>query len=411
MNSPQARSLCESLISAETEVDVVKLLKGAGYWDDPDCWRYYADKDLNWSQAGGQQSRADYALNEKAVNCIDSVLTLLCLLAGIDPESPNAPTSMREAVARFIEQGSGELKTTAGRIEDWPTAFARKVAENISIFTTEPDGAKRGTKPSVNIADLGEGHTPEAFPYTFLSLGRRNKVGIQFVQGKFCQGGSGAIRYCGENKLQLIVSRRNLGLLSSKVIPKEYPKDESDNCWGFTVVRREHASPTSKIPVLTYLAPMNAKKNPKRGGVLRFVSRDMGLFPKGDVAYQRRVESGTLIKLYEYQLKNTGNIIMRDGLLSKLDLLLPEPALPIRLHECRSRARGEGSRRGHHDDEWAFFKTKRQPQRRACRAGNNADNSSRKKTHGSCVCVQAWQGENLSGQRRCYFHSERPDPR
>jgi hypothetical protein len=343
MDNSGALVLCESLIKAETEVGVVKLLREAGYWDNPDCWRYYADKDLNWSQAGGQQSRADYALNEKAVNCIDSVLTLLCLLEGIDPEGSDAPTSIREAVARFIERGSGELKTTGGRVEDWPTAFARKIAENISIFTTEPNGAKRGTKPSVNIADLGEGHTPEAFPYTFLSLGRRNKVGIQFVQGKFCQGGSGAIRYCGEKKLQLIVSRRHPGLLDSKNTSNTYPQDESDNCWGFTVVRRDAASLTSRIPVLTYLAPLNAQKTPKRGGVLRFTSQDMALFPKGDTAYQRRVESGTLIKLYEYQLKNTGNIIMRDGLLSKLDLLLPEPALPIRLHECRPRARGDGA--------------------------------------------------------------------
>ncbi len=343
MDQSQTKSLCESLIKAETEEEVVALLKEAGYWDDPDCWRYYGDKDLNWSQAGGQQGRADYALNEKAINCIDSILTLKCLLAGVDPESSQAPTSIRAAVARFIEEGSPELKTTGGRVEDWPTAFSRKVAENISIFATALDEAKRGAKPCVNLADLGEGHTPEAFPYTFVSLDRRNKVGIQFVQGKFCQGGSGAIRHCGENKLQLVVSRRHPALLKSPVVPTTYPKHESDSCWGFTVVRREQASATSKIPVLTYLAPLNAKKNPRRGGVLRFSAPDMPLFPKGDTAYGRRVDYGTLIKLYEYQLRNAGNIILRDGLLYKLDLLLPDPALPIRMHECRPRARGEGA--------------------------------------------------------------------
>ena len=342
MNVSEVKALCESLINAETEAEVIELL-GAEYWDDPDFWRYYGDKDLNWSQAGGQQGRADYALNEKAINSIDSFLTLKCLLAGIDPESLQAPNSIRGAVARFIEEGSPELKATGGRVEDWPTAFSRKIAENISIFTTEPGGAKRGTKPCVNIADLGEGHTPEAFPQTFVSLDRRNKVGIQFVQGKFCQGGSGAIRFCGESKLQLIVSRRHPALLKSPVVPTTYPKHESDSCWGFTIVRRERASATSKIPVLTYLAPLDAKRQPRRGRILRFSAPDMPLFPKGDKAYQRRVEYGTLIKLYEYQLRNTGNIIMRDGLLSKLDLLLPEPALPIRMHECRPRARGEGA--------------------------------------------------------------------
>ena len=344
MNSVEAKSLCESLVNADTEQEVIERLTAAGYWDDPNCWRYYGDKDLNWSQAGGQQGRADFALNEKAINSIDSFLTLKCLLAGIDPEGPQAPGSIRAAVARFIEEGSAELKTTGGRVEDWPAPFSRKIAENISIYATEPSGGRRGTRPCVNIADLGEGHTPEAFPNTFVSLGRRNKVCIQFVQGKFCQGGSGAMRHCGENKLQLIVSRRHPALLKSPVVPKDYPRHESDDWWGFTVVRREQASTTSKVPVLTYLAPLGAKEGPRLGGVLRFVAADMPLFPKGDTAYGRRVEHGTLIKLYEYQLRNTGNIIRSDGLLSKLDLLLPDPALPIRMHECRPRARGEGAR-------------------------------------------------------------------
>ncbi len=338
-----ARSLCESLIHAECEEEVIAILKAAGYWDDRDSWRYYGDKDLNWSQAGGQQSRADFAFNEKAINSIDSFLMLLCLLAGIDPEGPDAPPTIRAAVARFIEGGSSELKTTGGRVEDWPTAFARKVAENISIFTTEPVGSKRGTKPCVNIADLGEGHTPEAFPVTFVSLDKRNKVGIQFVQGKFCQGGSGAIRHCGENKLQLIVSRRHPKLLQSRIVAATYPKHNDDNLWGYTIVRREPASANSKVPVLTYLAPLGARQNPRKGGVLRFQAPDMPLFPQGDKAYERRVEYGTLIKLYDYQLPNSGNILMRDGLLSKLDLLLPDPALPIRVHECRPRARGQGA--------------------------------------------------------------------
>ena len=85
-------------------------------------------------------------------------------------------------------------------MEDWPANFRSKVAENISIFTTEPStGAIRQTRPCVNIADLGEGQTPEAFPLTLVSLGQRNKISIPFVQGKYCQGGTGALRYCGPN--------------------------------------------------------------------------------------------------------------------------------------------------------------------------------------------------------------------
>lgn len=343
MQSDQAKDLCERLIRSDAESDVIELLKAAGYWDDPDCWRYYGDNALNWSQAGGQQGRADFALNEKAINSIDAVLTLKCLLAGIDPEGPQAPPTIRAAVAQFIEHHA-KLTTTAGRVEDWTTGFRTKVAENISIFTTEPDGSKASTKPSVNVADLGEGHTPAAFPNTLVSLGKRNKASVAFVQGKFCQGGSGAIRHCGVHKLQLVVSRRNPQLIGSPGVSRAYPRDADDYCWGFTIVRREQATETSKIPVLTYLAPLDAKQSPRRGEVLRFRADTMPLFPKGDVAYQRSVEWGTLVKLYAYQLKNTGNIIRRDGLLYKLDLLLPDPALPIRMHECRKRSHGTGEK-------------------------------------------------------------------
>jgi hypothetical protein len=344
VNSNVAKALCENLMLAETEEGVIALLTEAGYWNDPNCWRYYGDNELNWSQAGGQQGRADFALNEKAINSIDSVLTLKCLQVGVDPESAEAPQSIREAVARFVEKGNPKVTTVGGRVEDWPQAFRTQVAENISIFTTEGPDAKRGTKPNVNIADRGEGHTPEAFPKTFVSLGQRNKAMVAFVQGKFCQGGSGAVRHCGERKLQLVISRRDPTLLNSPGVPDSYPKHETDDCWGFTIVRREQADARSRVPALTYLAPLGAADHPRKGRVLRFHAEEMPLFPKGDIAYQRYVESGTLIKLYAYQLKNTGNILRRDGLLYKLDLLLPDPALPIRMHECRKRAHGEGEK-------------------------------------------------------------------
>ncbi len=54
------------------------------------------------------------------------------------------------------------------------------VAEGISVFTT----GSKGQKPCVNVADLGEGQTPEAFPLTLLSLGKRNKFKVRFAQGK-----------------------------------------------------------------------------------------------------------------------------------------------------------------------------------------------------------------------------------
>jgi hypothetical protein len=328
------KDLCLALMHANSEAELIGILKAAGYWDNPGCWRHYGDNELNWSQAGAQQSRADFALNEKVINSLDSLLTRLCMAAGISPEASNAPRSVRHAVAQFIEHASPALKTTAGRVEDWPNAFRREVAQNISLFATESQSVE-GIRPCINIADLGEGHTPAAFPRTFVSLGQRNKVGIQFVQGKFCQGGSGALRYCGPNRLQLIVSRRHPDLVGSPAAPVSYPCDPTDDQWGFTVVRRENATGDQRMSTLTYLAPLGAAETPRRGEVLRFASPTMPLFPQGEEPYKRQVEFGTLIKLIEYQLKSVTNIIRRSGLLHKLDLLLPEPALPIRLHECR----------------------------------------------------------------------------
>jgi len=52
--------------------------------------------------------------------------------------------------------------------------------------------------------------------------------------------------------------------------------------------------------------------------------------------YAREAEWGTLIKLYEYSLPgHRTHILRKSGLLARLELLLPELALPIRLYECR----------------------------------------------------------------------------
>jgi hypothetical protein len=60
------------------------------------------------------------------------------------------------------------------------------------------------------------------------------------------------------------------------------------------------------------------------------------MFPLGNEAYARPGTHGTLVKLYEYDSTGRRSHLLRPhGLLERLDLLLPEAALPIRLHECR----------------------------------------------------------------------------
>lgn len=333
-----SEELCRALMLVDDEDVVVEILKEEGLWDDTRLWRYYGDDELNWNRAGNQQIRSDFALNEKLVNTIDSRLMLECMLQGIAPDAPEAPRSIRDGVSRLIEKSSAEkLKVTGGRVEDWPPAYRTEIAKDQSVFVT----GKNTKSFSVNVADLGEGQTPEAFPDTLLSLGKNNKIRVSFVQGKFGQGSTGALRFCGERRLQLIISKRHPGLIGNPVVSSRYPVDESDDCWGFTIVRREGEGMNVRSPFYSYLAPLGANENERKGRVLRFRSATLPIFPEGDHGFQREVEHGTLVKLYNYKLRKGSHILLRDGLRGQVDLLLTQPALPLRFHECRSHMRSE----------------------------------------------------------------------
>ena len=335
MTNGQIRDLCIALLHAETEDEVIELLKKAGYWDRPELWRHYGDLENNWGQGGNQQSFAEAALAEKLVNSVDARLINECLVRGINPrDKEKAPQTITDAVAMFFEEPG--KKQTSGLLENWTDDRIRAVAQGISLTAT-------GSRPTLNltISDIGEGQTPRRLPNTILSLSRSNKNYIPFVQGQFNQGGAGALRFCGQRNLQLVVSRRNPALLGTD------PED-ADREWGFTVVRRERASEATdgrKNSVYTFLAPIGIGKlyEPRHGEVLHFSSATMPLFPNDDSPYGRETEYGTAIKLYEYQyIGERSNIIRgKQVILRRLELLLPEIALPVRLHEFRKNAAGK----------------------------------------------------------------------
>lgn len=324
--------LCSALMRADTEDRVVELLTKAGYWDDPTAWRDLGDDDTNFATIGNQQSEGVAALIEKVVNGIDARLMSACSASGVDPESPAAPTSIRGAVARYFE-GTKDAGERDGRIAEWSDVKATDEAKLLTLSATGnmPDDGL----PSLTVADQGEGQEPDHFPETFLSLHRSNKDRVHFVQGKFNMGGTGALQFCrGEHKLQLIVSRRNPALV------KPGSSDRAQQ-WGFTVIRREPPRPGRRSSVFTYLAPVGATST-KRGNVLSFSAPSWPIFPEADGkvrdAYHRHAEYGSLIKLYEYEWGSTTSNIVRSGggLLQRLDVGLPELALPVRVFECRS---------------------------------------------------------------------------
>lgn len=336
MTNEQVQTLCLSLMQANTEAAVIALLSEAGFWDERDAWRYYGDCESNFSTIYNQASRSDAALVEKIVNSVDARLLNECQLAKIDPEGPQAPGSMRDAVARFFEHTKAATATKTGRIKEW--SEDRRTAEGRHITVTATGHKPSQGNPCFTIADAGDGQTPRLMPSTFLSLPfeKSNKTRIAFVQGNFNIGGSGVLRFCGHHHLQLILTRRNPAIVASN--------DPADQEWGFTVVRREDAEGKSRHSTFTYLAPLGYTERRGHGDVLRFRAERMPLFPEGRKAYGRDASWGTLIKLYEYDATGyKSNIIMRDGLLRRLDLLLPEMMLPARLYECRYEAGHGGS--------------------------------------------------------------------
>lgn len=320
------KSLCHLLMKTDREEKVIEILKDNGYWDDPRYWRYYGDKENNYSAAGNQADEAEAALVEKITNARDAILMNECMLRGIDPRSDKAPSGVRAAVAEFFE--SNPKSELAGQIKEWDKTKRREVARLMSVYLTGP--GPRDGHPSINIADKGEGQTPRRIPETILSLGESIKRNIRFVHGKWNMGGTAALVFCGKRNIQFVLSKRNPKLNLNSI-----EKNESDDNWGFTVVKREDPQGMITSSTYKYLAPVGADNAPTKGELLNFASDTMPIFAEYNKPYSVESEWGTLIKLYEYETSYRQNVQGNGGLLRPLDLLAPDLGLPFRLHECR----------------------------------------------------------------------------
>jgi hypothetical protein len=320
------RALCVELVKADTEAEVISLLRRAGLWEDPKLWRWLGDEEFNYSSVGNQQSRAEQAIIEKLINSIDSKLIAAARIAGDlpktgdAPQAPDVPKTIKEARQRYF----GE------RLKD-----VEALSHSITVSATGARPREGTGRPCFTIVDDGEGQTPKAMPDTILSLYKGNKDRIKFVQGKFNMGGTGVLEFCGlERNLHLVVSKRQPDLISDP------PADPADADWSFTIIRRE--DPTDgKSSRFTYLAPLGSRRHPGRGALLHFAAETLPVFPEKNKAYVREATWGTLIKLYEYDAQRfRQSMMLKDSLMYRARLLLPAPALPIRFHECRSNFTG-----------------------------------------------------------------------
>src|SRR5260370_1370974 len=108
-------------------------------------------------------------------------------------------------------RGLNIINDEGGKLVNWPQVKRTEESRSVTIAATggRPVQGQRTRNMCLTIADQGEGQSPARLPKTILSLNEKNKQRIRFVQGKFNMGGSGALRFCGDKGLQLVISRRH----------------------------------------------------------------------------------------------------------------------------------------------------------------------------------------------------------
>lgn len=304
----EPKELALALAYADTEEQVKQMLEEAGLWEDsPTNWKVIDEGHQNFSTIGNQQASADVALTEKIVNSVDAVMLSKCLEKGIDPESSEAPQSIAEAQKKFFDIYDGALS----RVDSQQRS---QLAEEILLVVT---GTKK--RPSYTIIDKGEGQSPNSFVNTFLSLNRGNKNKIKFVQGKFGMGGTGVLPFGSLNhNLQLVISKRNPNIKT----------EQPDDRWGVTIIRRRRPEADMRSSEYIYLAP--------KGEIISFHSNSLPLLPGAyPQAYKEKLEYGSFIKLYEYQIDDSLASHISQHFYHRLSLLLPRIALPVGLYERR----------------------------------------------------------------------------
>lgn len=283
------QQLFESLYNLHTQEDVDIFIDSHLSIFKQSNWSPLGGNENNYGVIENQQASPIAALIEKITNSIDATLMKKCYEAGIDPKSPDAPKTMDEARERFFPD-----------FKNWDLSAPRKKqSKDLQILA---DGPK--LRPSLTIYDNGEGQHPHAFEKSFLSLLSGNKNEIHFVQGKYNMGGSGAIIFCGKKGYQLIAS-------------KKYDKTGD---FGFTFIR-EH--PLSK-----------EEEGRKKNTWYEYLKID-GKIPSFTITklnlnlYETSFETGTIIKLYSYDLPSGSRSVISRDLNQSINEFLFEPALPI----------------------------------------------------------------------------------
>ena len=311
--SMQMKNLCLKLAKCDRAEKIIEILKKEGYWDDESYWRDFGDNANNFTIIGAQQSSAIRSLIEKYTNSGDSTLISKVIEDGIDPNDQlNAPKSVREAMQKYLGTPNGDTYQLGKK-------QANSLADKCGGLVVTGDDVN----PTYTIYDMGEGQEPENFHKTFCGLSQSNKQNMFFVQGKYCAGGSGAMRFAKDG-IQLFISRRS---------PKLKEMNASNDI-GFTVTRKFKAGNSKRTPPFKYLVI--------DGKIPSFPAEPLKILPKtnSEDPYENNWEYGAFIKLYDYDIgptiRSKGNI----DLSRRLSVLVPNPVFPLRIYERRKGIKG-----------------------------------------------------------------------
>lgn len=304
MDYKKNKEILLGLLRCQTSEELEKVIKTEKL-DETGGWLFYGGRFQNVGVIDGQMHEADNALVEKITNSIDAILMRRCYEEGIDPRDKNvAPQSMVEAINQFFGGKEKLREKRSGFAKEWLRVTA--------------EGKK--DRPTITIIDKGEGQQPNNIKETILSLNKDIKAKIPFVYGTYNQGGSSPLGFAGNqnsydfNYLQLVLCRR----------PKTIKdKDRASNYdhFGFTVVRKRFDY-ASQMFTYEYFVEKTTE--------------DIFSFPadKPIRVDDYEFEEGCLIKLYDYQLPQRGNIVFR-GLNEFIEKKLPDAPFPIYLKELR----------------------------------------------------------------------------
>ncbi len=307
MDEKLSRRLAFGLLSAESAGNVKEVIsesEASYYFDNAANWLPYGNREKNWDTVGNQQTNPVGALVELIINGEDAILLRKAKENGIDDYcSASAPQSMTEAVKRFYPH------VNEGKIQKLSPSERTTLAEKCIRIGIKRANRTNSRYPSYVVADSGCGQMPDQFAQTFLSLGKKNKEGIRFVQGKFNMGSTGSLRFCTRSDIR----DRHFKLIISR--PHGYPY------WGWTLVRVRAPVNDEGLPVAEYFCPGEAISRFREQKLKAFGHEVHGI-----------VESGSIVKLYEYDIGNKNHNV-DIGLYNVLAVSLVDCALPIRVYD------------------------------------------------------------------------------